>query len=41
MNRGINGTGIDLASYPSILAWRPAFQRAMAKADPDLELKLG
>ena len=37
---------LDLAPYPNILAYlqrlaaRPAFQRAMAKADPDLVLKL-
>jgi glutathione S-transferase len=36
----------DLAPYPDILAYlqrigdRPAYRRAMAKADPDLPLKL-
>ncbi len=37
---------IDLSPYPNILGYlqrlgaRPAFQRAMAKADPDLKIKL-
>jgi glutathione S-transferase len=39
-------TAMDLSPYPNILAYlqrlgaRPAFQRAMAKADPGLEIKL-